>query len=138
MSSEKINELVKELVINCRKENILGTHQPVVIEDIEFYATFDFRRIGMPINKVLEIQVKDRTQGEHLRILEDKFDGNIRDYLLSMGALIDEEIKELDRKAFEHCFKRGKMCEECWERKQPLMKLKERVTQSLEKGKVRE
>ena len=41
--------------------------------------------------------------------------------------LIDEEIEILDLQAFNHCFKRGKMCDECWNRKQPLIRLKEKL-----------
>ena len=40
--------------------------------------------------------------------------------------IIDKKIKELDEKAAKHCFKRGKMCEECWEKKVPLMEIKEK------------
>jgi len=41
--------------------------------------------------------------------------------------LIDKEIEIYDLQAFKHCFKRGKMCDECWERKQPLIRLKEKL-----------
>ncbi len=41
--------------------------------------------------------------------------------------IIEKKIKELDEKAFKHCFKSGKMCEECWERKRPLMNLKNEI-----------
>jgi len=40
--------------------------------------------------------------------------------------LINSKIKELDERAFKHCFKRGKMCDECWERKVPLIELKDK------------
>ena len=40
--------------------------------------------------------------------------------------IIDNRIKELDMEAVKHCFKRGKMCSECWEKKVLLIKLKEK------------
>lgn len=39
--------------------------------------------------------------------------------------IIDNKIKELDDKAFKHCFKKGKMCKECWEKKVPLLEVRE-------------
>lgn len=41
--------------------------------------------------------------------------------------LINLEIERLDRDAFKCCFKRGKMCDECWNKKQPLLRLKDKL-----------
>ena len=45
--------------------------------------------------------------------------------------MINKKIEECDIKAFKHCFKRGKMCDECWEKKQSLMNIKYKLIKEL-------
>ena len=80
MSKEKINKLIKELVILCKKNGISGKHTSIVLEDMEYYISFDFRKIGMPIGSILKKPLKDRTHEEHKKVIEDKFYGNFEEY----------------------------------------------------------
>ncbi len=97
MSKEKINKLITELVILCKKEKILGTNIGIILNGTEYYVSFGFRNIGIPVDKVLKKQVKDRTEMEHKKLIEEKYFGSVRDYLLSMGNFKDVPISEGER-----------------------------------------
>ena len=82
------------------------------------------------IRNCIKIMDKEKEKGKITRGEKHDAERTIRFYKLGeefmkgqVLEIIEEKIKESDRKATEHCFKRGKMCPECWERKQPLMKL---------------
>lgn len=93
MSKEKINDLMRELVLLCKAEKMHGRNITVNINNkMEYYASFEFREIGAPLNVILRKKVKDRTEKEHQKIMQGKFYGSVRDYLLSMGDFKDVKI----------------------------------------------
>lgn len=92
MSKERAYYLIKELIALCREQKICGTNIKINIDNqMEYYASFEFREIGVPIDKILAKQVKDRTEIEHKKLIEEKYAGSVRDYFLSMGDFKDEE-----------------------------------------------
>ena len=48
----------------------------------------DKEKAWKEINRVEKIEVKDRTQSQHLYLIKYKYTGSVRNYLLSMGAFI--------------------------------------------------
>ena len=93
MSNKKINDLIKELIILCKQENLIGTNVRIILDDsMEYYASFNFNEMGISIKKILEKSVKGRSSEEHLKLIKYGFNGNVRDYLLSMGEFKDVKI----------------------------------------------
>jgi len=43
-------------------------------------------------DNIEDIPVKERTEIEHLYLIKTKYNGSVRDYLLSMGPFKDVEI----------------------------------------------
>ena len=89
---KKIPGLLKELIKLCKKEKIIGTNNGVTINGMEYYASFNFRPTGIPINKILKKPIKNRTEEEHQKLIEHKFNGSVRNYLLSMGKFKDVKM----------------------------------------------
>ena len=46
------------------------------------------------LDYALSKSVKDRTEIDHMIIIKEKFNGSVRDYLLSMGDFKDIPIEE--------------------------------------------
>ena len=70
----------------CRREGdeIMKNKDNSIIPDEELCCVGC--ALQAPIDAILKKPVKERTQEEHLRLIKDKFNGRVRDYLLSMGA----------------------------------------------------
>lgn len=89
--NDKIKDTIKELIILCKKEKILGKHTRIILADgMEYYVSFDFHKMGMNCKSLQEKLVKERTQDEHQKLIKYAFNGNVRDYLLSMGAFKED------------------------------------------------
>lgn len=89
--NDKIKDTIKELVILCKEKKILGTNMRIILEDgMEYYASFDFNAMGMNCKSLQEKPVKERTKDEHQKLIKYAFNGNVRDYLLSMGAFKED------------------------------------------------
>lgn len=50
---------------------------------------------------VMDKKVKDRSQQQHLFLIKNKFNGSVRDYLLSMGAFKDVNIDDAEDSVIE-------------------------------------
>ncbi len=86
---KKILGLLKELIKLCKRGKIIGTNKGVTINGMEYYVTFRFTPTGI---NILKKPIKDRTEEEHQKLIEHKFGGSVRDYLLSMGKFKDVKI----------------------------------------------
>jgi len=61
------------------------------------------------------------------KLMTESYEEGMKDISKKILKEIDKELDILDTKAFKHCFKSGKMCEECWEKKQPLIRIRKLI-----------
>jgi len=74
------------------------------------------------------IKVKGTRRPRRIKNLKTQKE-DVKQFIKEILDEIGKEIKQLDNKSFRHCFRKGKMCDECWEKKQPLMRIEEIIKQ---------
>jgi len=62
-------------------------------EEVNEFSKAIIRKL---INKIEKKDVKERTNEEHQFLIQEKYNGNVRDYLLSMGEFKGERFKTIE------------------------------------------
>lgn len=81
--------------------------------------------------KIIEILADYKFNSTQIYTTEQQADNLIKvikaEAIKEVEKIIDEVVEECDKIAFKHCFNKGKICEVCWQRKQTLVRVKQRL-----------